>query len=109
ELADQVSQYRELIPRFDDLLQQRREAFQTADSAPVPPRKGRTPASAAAPEVRAERAEESPGRPSALEGLAQRILGELGSPSRSGSPRRRDRFGLGTAPPAPPPKDVDRA
>ncbi|KAJ4302041.1 hypothetical protein N0V88_002177 [Collariella sp. IMI 366227] len=32
-LSDQVAAYRETIPRFDDLLQQRREAFQIADCA----------------------------------------------------------------------------
>lgn len=96
-LAEQVSQYRDIIPRFDELLQQRREAFQTADSAPRPretpvpekEREGRTGAGGA----------ESP-RPSALEGLAQRILGDLGSSSRSGSPRS-DR-GLGGAAPGAP-------
>ncbi len=40
-LADQVAAYQDTIPRFDDLLQQRREAFQTTDSAiPTPSRTG---------------------------------------------------------------------
>lgn len=93
-LSEQVAQYREIIPRFDELLQQRREAFQTADSAPGP---RETPAE----KEREGRAagEESP-RPSALEGLAQRILGDLGSASRSGSPRRERGLG-GAAPGAP--------
>lgn len=108
QLAEQVSRYREKIPRFDDLLQQRREAFQTADTAQTA-RKSRTRTSTPAPEAR-ERVEESPARPSALEGFAQRILGELGSPSRSGSPRRRDKLGAGP-PPTPPPKEnpMDKA
>lgn len=91
-LAEQVTQYREMIPRFDELLQQRREAFQTADAAPGP---RETPMEKERErEGRAAAGTESP-RPSALEGLAQRILGDLGSSSRSGSPRR-DR-GLGGA------------
>ncbi|KAL2175178.1 Retinoic acid induced 16-like protein-domain-containing protein [Thermothelomyces heterothallicus CBS 202.75] len=102
KLCDQVAAYRETIPRFDDLLQQRREAFQIADCAsqplPLHPPRVRTPAShssAATPST--ERAGFSPDegpnpsreRPSGLEGFAQRILSELGTPTRSGSPRGR--------------------
>jgi hypothetical protein len=97
QLSDQVSKYRETIPRFDDLVQQRREAFQTADSGiptPVAPRKGTplqqsstaTPTRASLDEITRSG---SPARPSGLEGFAQRLLGELGSPSRSNSPRGR--------------------
>ena len=96
-LCDQVAGYRESVPRFDDLLQQRREAFQTADSAPVlptpQPKKGgsQAPASHHTPDRASmdDPRSDSPARPSALEGFAQRLLSELGTPSRSGSPRGR--------------------
>ncbi|EHA57566.1 hypothetical protein MGG_05341 [Pyricularia oryzae 70-15] len=97
-LADQVEAYRESIPRFDELLQQRREAFQTADASGAsvpqqPPVLNRSNSGAKTPmtprpshQQRASSAE----RPSALEGFAQRIMAELGSPSsRSASPRGR--------------------
>ncbi|SPN98671.1 uncharacterized protein DNG_01715 [Cephalotrichum gorgonifer] len=124
QLVDQISKYRETIPRFDELLQQRREAFQTADSAPTPQPKSRThtPAPAPAPaaaEMTSDTRGDSPARPSALEGFAHRLLSELGSPSRSSSPRgasprgRKDRvsaavsggYGIGTPGPAVPPKE----
>ena len=96
-LADGVATYKETVPRFEDLLQQRREAFQTADAVLNQPQ----PALKPAPKSRIgtpvpSQSEESvlsgsPARPSALEGFAHRILSELGTPSRSGSPRgRRD-------------------
>ncbi|KAH8879568.1 hypothetical protein GQ53DRAFT_849545 [Thozetella sp. PMI_491] len=99
-LADELAAYRETIPRFDDLLQQRREAFQTTDSAtPTPvPNRTRNPATQP-PSVGSTPAGErasldgsrngSPARPSGLEGFAQRILSEFGTPSRTGSPRGR--------------------
>lgn len=93
-LCDQVGRFKETVPRFEELLQQRREAFYTADmilSNPVPPRK-ETPAQQTSPE-RASMEEglrsQSPGRLSAFEGFAQRLLSDLGTPSRSGSPRGR--------------------
>ncbi|KAK3935873.1 Retinoic acid induced 16-like protein-domain-containing protein [Diplogelasinospora grovesii] len=111
-LCGQVAAYRETIPRFDDLLQQRREAFQIADTAtpnPTPVAPGRTKnaasqqppppifstptavdrtsAAAAASENGSRNASRE--RPSGLEGFAQRILSELGTPSRSASPRGR--------------------
>ncbi|KAH7032750.1 Retinoic acid induced 16-like protein-domain-containing protein [Microdochium trichocladiopsis] len=93
-LADQVELYRQSIPRFDDLLQQRRDAFQTADAALAPdpppvPSKSVTPGQDQTP-VDGSRAA-SPARPSALEGFAQRIFSELSTPtkSRSASPRGR--------------------
>jgi hypothetical protein len=100
DLCNQVSLYREMIPRFDDLLQQRREAFQTADSAtaqatPVPHSRKQhaTPAPATATPDRRSVDEYSrsgsPARPGGLEGFAQRLLSELGTPTRSGSPRGR--------------------
>ncbi|XP_044721220.1 retinoic acid induced 16-like protein [Hirsutella rhossiliensis] len=93
-LCDQVSSFKEMIPRFEELLQQRREAFQTAETMldHPPPTRKESPASQGTPERpspdRAARAS-SPSRPSALEGFAQRFLLELGTPSRSVSPRGR--------------------
>lgn len=86
-LVDQVSAYRTEIPRFDELLQQRREAFQTASSAtstPIPIRQAPPPRSS----FDSSRSV-SPPRISALDSLAQRIFPELGTPSRSRSPRGR--------------------
>ncbi|KAK0636387.1 Retinoic acid induced 16-like protein-domain-containing protein [Bombardia bombarda] len=97
-LSDQVVAYRETIPRFDDLLQQRREAFQTTDSAASAPVSFQTQNSPAQPAAVAntpatERTESgrnaSRERFSGLEGFAQRIFSEFGTPSRSGSPRGR--------------------
>lgn len=102
-LVDQVSAYRQTIPRFDDLLQQRREAFQTANSA-VTPVASRSKSSAGnglgtpAMDRRSidDPVGESPARPSVLEGIAQRLLSELGTPSRSASPRGRKDAGRGS-------------
>ena len=85
-LVDQVSSYRAEIPRFDDILQRRRDAFQAANSGnatpiPVhqpPPPDNDTPARS-----------RSPAKPSALDSLAQRIFDKIDTPSRSGSPRGR--------------------
>ena len=101
-LCDQIVAYREIIPRFDDLLQQRREAFQIADSAatPMPIRtKSVTPAQPStlltSPPIEHNAPREPSTRNSSRErfsgglGFAQRILSELGTPSRSGSPRGR--------------------
>ena len=99
-LSDQVAAYRDTVPRFDDLLQQRREAFQIADCAsqPVPlhPPRIATPVSqtSTGTVVRTalssdEDRHRSRERPSGLEGFAQRILSELGTPTRTGSPRGR--------------------
>jgi hypothetical protein len=99
-LIGQVEAYRETIPRFDDLLQQRREAFQIADCAEPPPKRPptRTPTpqtsgTSSTPYLERPFFDEgrnaSRERPSGLEGFAQRILSELGTPSRSGSPRGR--------------------
>ncbi|KAB5550892.1 Retinoic acid induced 16-like protein-domain-containing protein [Coniochaeta sp. 2T2.1] len=94
-LVDSVAAYRFTIPRFDDLLQQRREAFQTADTEPAPPPPPRpnalsTPGNATPVRNSDDLRSGSPApRPSGLEGFAQRILSELGTPSRSGSPRGR--------------------
>ncbi|CAK7205674.1 hypothetical protein SEUCBS139899_008453 [Sporothrix eucalyptigena] len=95
-LADQVAVYRQTIPRFDELLQQRREAFQTADSPPLPtlpPRNRGTPGNGSNTGLDYMNADDarsgSPARPSVLENFAQRLLSELGTPSRSVSPRGR--------------------
>ena len=85
-LVDQVSTYRTEIPRFDGILQQRRDAFQAASSAtatliPIrqpPPRSSFESSSRSA----------SPPR-TVIDSLAQRIFPELGTPSRSHSPRGR--------------------
>ncbi len=91
-LADQVVAFRESIPRFDELLQQRREAFQTADAIVPnqqnPPTGSATGTTVLEPSSHGGSRSASPARPSALEGF-QRILSELGTPSRSGSPRGR--------------------
>ncbi|KAE8454186.1 hypothetical protein EG329_005111 [Mollisiaceae sp. DMI_Dod_QoI] len=87
-LVEQVLTYRTEIPRFDDLLQQRREAFQAASSAtatPIPIRPAAPPRSSFESTSRSS----SPPRPSALDSLAQRIFPELATPSRSNSPRGR--------------------
>ncbi|KAI0106383.1 Retinoic acid induced 16-like protein-domain-containing protein [Nemania sp. FL0031] len=92
KLADQVVAFRESIPRFDELMQQRREAFQTADAIiPNQPNAMTSSAPAAAAADSSSHGgsrSASPARPSAFEGF-QRILSEFGTPSRSGSPRGR--------------------
>lgn len=99
-LTDQVAAFRGSIPRFHDLLQQRREAFQIADAPPLPARPTPqqpigTPGSAAsnfAPSSVHTSRSGSPARAGGLEGFAQRLLkdlNELGTPSRSSSPRTR--------------------
>ncbi|KAI1390633.1 Retinoic acid induced 16-like protein-domain-containing protein [Hypoxylon trugodes] len=91
-LADQVDYLKSSVPRFDELLQQRREAFQTADAVVLNPpsmRPGSTTGASLPDQTSQEGSRaESPARPSALEGF-QRMLSELGTPSRSGSPRGR--------------------
>jgi hypothetical protein len=101
-LSDQISRYKETVPRFGELLQQRREAFQAAETmldTPMPVRRGGTPGQQRTPE-RASMDEfsrsGSPSRPSGFEGLAQRLLSELGTPSRSGSPRGRKELSRGS-------------
>lgn len=86
-LVDQVSAYRTEIPRFDELLQQRREAFQTASSSTSTPIPIRQPPPRSSFESSSRSA--SPPRTSAFDSLAQRIFPELGTPSRSNSPRGR--------------------
>ncbi|TVY80452.1 UPF0518 protein [Lachnellula suecica] len=86
-LVDQVSSYRSEIPRFDELLQQRRDAFQAASSntaTPIPIRQ-HPPRSSFESSSRSS----SPPRKSGFDSLAQRIFPELATPSRSNSPRGR--------------------
>jgi hypothetical protein len=84
-LVDQIQEYRASIPRFDELLQQRREAFIAAssnDATPMPPRQQ--------PDQSKESSRStSPRMRSGFDTLAQRIFPELGTPSRSNSPRGR--------------------
>lgn len=80
KLVDQVLAYKTEVPRFEELLQQRREAFQATPS---------TTATPLSPAYERESRSRSPPRKSALDTLAQRILTELGTPSRSRSPRGR--------------------
>ncbi|KAK1505371.1 hypothetical protein CABS01_00839 [Colletotrichum abscissum] len=112
QLCNQVTKYRETVPRFEDLLQGRREAFQTADQPrppgpPLPPRKP-TPqrhSSTHTPERSSlddATRSGSPARPSGLERFAQRLVSELSTPSRTGSPRgRKNSRSSGTGSPAP--------
>lgn len=100
-LADQVVAFRDSIPRFDELMQQRREAFQTADAIVPNPQNARAESVTRTPGPDSPNyggsRPTSPARPSALEGFAQRILSELGTPTRSGSPRGRKEATRGSA------------
>lgn len=85
-LVDQVSTYRSEIPRFDDILQQRRDAFQAASSATATP----IPIRQLPPRSSLESSSRSASPPrTTFDSLAQRIFPELGTPSRSHSPRGR--------------------
>jgi len=86
-LVDQVSTYRSEIPRFDELLQQRREAFQAASTTAATPMPIRQPPPRSSFESSSRSA--SPPRKSGFDSLAQRIFPELTTPSRSNSPRGR--------------------
>jgi len=86
-LVDQVSAYRAEVPRFDELLQQRREAFQAASSATSTPIPIRQPPPRSSFESSSRSA--SPPRTSAFDSLTQRLFPELSTPSRSNSPRGR--------------------
>ncbi|KAI0123482.1 Retinoic acid induced 16-like protein-domain-containing protein [Xylariales sp. AK1849] len=92
-LASEVTSFRGSVPRFEELLQQRREAFQTADTIAPNQQSVRTSSKTATPAPDRSSLEDSrassPARPSGLEGFAQRLLSELGTPSRSSSPRGR--------------------
>lgn len=89
-LVDQVDSYRNAIPRFEDILQQRRDAFNQAASMSTPVRHR--------PRSYRESSDqtESPPLQSALEKVAQRIFSDSNTPSRSGSPQLRGRPALPT-------------
>lgn len=113
-LSDQVDAFRGSIPRFSDLLQQRREAFQVANAPPPPISKYVQPQSLGSPgsgtpgpgtsSIHTSRSA-SPVR-GGFEGFARRLLkdlDDLGTPSRSNSPRNNNAipgpsggFGIGT-------------
>ncbi|KAH7309551.1 Retinoic acid induced 16-like protein-domain-containing protein [Stachybotrys elegans] len=108
-LCEQVVTYKETIPRFEELVQQRRAAFMAADSIldqpPPPPIRKDAPqfATPERPSADGLSRSGSPSRPSGIEGFAQRLLSELGTPSRTGSPRgRKEPRSSGTASPAGP-------
>ncbi|EAA31426.2 hypothetical protein GE21DRAFT_1099804 [Neurospora crassa] len=105
-LCDEVAAYRDTIPRFNDLLQQRREAFQTADGASMPPSvapsvvpsaapsRSRTPSTLQPPaqltpglSTPGNTAPERPTSGLGLESFAQRIFSDLSS-TISTSPNR---------------------
>lgn len=103
-LGDQVSSYKQTIPRFEELLEQRRAAFQAAESMldgpPPPPMRKASPSRPDTPErpiVDEALRAGSPSRPSAFEGFAQRLLSELGTPSRSASPKSRREYNRSSA------------
>ncbi|KAK3402446.1 Retinoic acid induced 16-like protein-domain-containing protein [Sordaria brevicollis] len=103
-LCDEVAAYRDTIPRFNDLLQQRREAFQTADGASIPPSvppsvvpsaapsRSRTPSTLQPPAqltpgLQPGNAPERPTSGLGIESFAQRIFSDLSS-TVSVSPNR---------------------
>ncbi|KAF3771172.1 hypothetical protein M406DRAFT_247894, partial [Cryphonectria parasitica EP155] len=129
-LSDEVTTFRGSIPRFSDLLQQRREAFQIADAGPLPPvprqapplgNSGQGTPGPAPSSIHTSRSG-SPVRAGGFEGFAQRLLkdlNDLGTPSRGNSPHGRNLgitgasggYGIGTPsslnkPPPVPPKDL---
>ena len=85
-LVEQVSTYRTEIPRFEEIIQQRRDAFQAASSATTTPLPIRQPPPRSSFDSSSRSA--SPPR-STFDSLAQRIFPDLGTPSRSHSPRGR--------------------
>ena len=92
-LVDQIQTYRTEIPRFDDLLAQRRAVFKdnevesaTQSSTPF---MNRRQDGGSAFDSRSTSRSGSPPRLSAIDSLAQRIFPDLATPSRSSSPRGR--------------------
>jgi hypothetical protein len=85
-LVEQVGIYRTEIPRFDDILQQRRDAFQAASTINVSPIQPKV----APPRSSFESSSRSASPPrNPFDSLAQRIFPDLGTPSRTHSPRGR--------------------
>lgn len=90
QLIFQIAAYRSEIPRFDDLLQQRRDAFQATSAVELNPTSTvhqPPPRSSFDSEARSV----SPRRPNVVDSLAQRILDKIDTPTRSrqASPRGR--------------------
>ncbi|CCU81653.1 hypothetical protein BGHDH14_bgh03049 [Blumeria hordei DH14] len=83
KIVGQVAFYRERIPRFDELLQQRREAFHVASSTESASNTVRQPQ----PQVKTESVTGRMSRPNAFDTFTQRFLTEIGTPSRPKSPR----------------------
>jgi hypothetical protein len=94
-LTSQVSAYRSEIPRFDDLLHQRRQVFQTLPTSrsgtPLPTHQGSILPRSSFESSTSRSVSPPPSKLSALDSFAQRIFPEFATPSRSSSPRgRRD-------------------
>jgi hypothetical protein len=87
-LVSHVSVYRSGIPRFDDLLQQRRQAVHTqpAQETPKPVYQKQRSSFDSSP---SRSTSPPPIRQSAFNSFAQQIFPGLASPSRSSSPRGR--------------------
>lgn len=85
-LVEQVATYRNEIPRFDDVLHQRRDAFYAASSVTVSPMTTK-PAPQRSSFESSSRSVSPPRNP--FDALAHRIFPELGTPGRSHSPRGR--------------------
>lgn len=103
-LVTQVSMYRESIPRFDDLLLQRRTAFQMQNSLQQGSRVVHQSARSSLESVASRQNSPARNKPSALDSLAQRIFPDLNTPSRSNSPRGRSRQERGSKADTPIPK-----
>ncbi|KAG9236992.1 Retinoic acid induced 16-like protein-domain-containing protein [Amylocarpus encephaloides] len=84
-LIDQIQAYRSTVPRFEELLQQRRDAFSAASSTLATSIPIRHQPALSESSSRST----SPPRKSGFDSLAQRMFPELSTPSRSNSPRGR--------------------
>lgn len=116
KLVSQVSTYRTTIPRFEDLLLQRRHAFQSVSASPAPKPRDQPRVSAPRSSMDSSTGSRSGSPPrekqSAFDSLAQRIFPDLATPSRSNSPRgrrsqeqkRSGGYGIGTPTSTPTPR-----
>ncbi|KHJ30649.1 hypothetical protein EV44_g2914 [Erysiphe necator] len=86
KVVEQVNVYKTEIPRFDELIQQRRQAFITASISNPTPSISHKNINKSSADLNAE---SSPRPSSALDNLAQRIFPERTSPMRSKSPMGR--------------------
>jgi len=84
-LVAQVSVYRKSIPRFDDLLLQRRTAFHMQNSLQQGAQAVHQSARSSLESVASRSTSPARAKPSAFDSLAQRIFPDLATPSRSGS------------------------